>query len=405
MKNHLFARQQAGAVLAFVLPFLLFLARCLWDGSLTREWFGPDARLYLSIADNFLATGHFAQTTRPAGSYVVPLGVPLTLTLFRALHASNAAIVLIQHGLVSLSCLLLYLAERDRFGRGGFAPAVFCLALFRTDIMPDNIFVEHYYLPALCLILWLLSQEGMPLKKKLLWLNLAGFYAFVTRLVLLLVWLPILGYTLWCVIKKRFPLGRALILGAVFALILLGNAAVNCRETGHWIWMENYSGSDMYTANNPHTHARSYQNQEREEYLGEEYYAIQEDESLDPTEKNAALSALARQWIGENPGTFLKNTMKKMSVIFLSYWKGGTLMALVGAMVSLGGAGPERRLRLWELAVNFALVAATSTVLAISRYTLPIWPLASLHLAALAHAVLALLKYSKRKRTAAANKK
>ena len=342
MNNKSVLRRNIGGALAFLLPVLLFLSLSLRDGSLAD--IGADAECYLSVADNFLATGHFIQTVRPFDDLVVPFGLPLILTAFRALGMSVEAIAAVQHLMVGASCLLLYLAEKNSCGRGGFAPAAFCLALLRTDISPENIYVEIYYLFFLCLILWLLSREDMPLPRRLLWLNIAGFCVFVVRLVLLLVWLPILAYTLWCVAKKRFPLRRALILGAVFAGLLLGNAANNRREAGHWVWMENYSGNDMYLANNPCTQTRHFTSSLTDSFADEEYFDIRNDWHIDQTQRDQAFNAAARRWIVQNPGQFAKNTLVKFWRLFLSHWLYGSLAALAWMCLELlsGGGNGDR---------------------------------------------------------------
>lgn len=382
--NRTTVRRRIGALLAFGLPVLLFLSLSLRDGVFAE--LGPDAELYLSVADNFLSTGHFIQTARETEGFVVPFGLPVLLTLFRALGMSSGAIVALQHALVGGACLLLYLAERERFGAGGFAPAVFCLALLRAHMTPDNIYLEIYFLFLLCLMLWLLSRESLPLGKKLLWLNLAGFCAYAIRTVLLLVWLPILVWTLCAVIRKRFPLERALILAIAFAMILLGNSAMNHRETGEWILTDNYSGESLYIANNPHTRPDYYTSRDLERFVGEEYYAIRDDGTLSQTEKNGAFSAAARRWVGENPLLFIKNTWEKFCFLFLRYWFYAPLLALAGCLASLRGVERGRRRRLLlELGINLALALISSCGLITDRYSLPIWPLASLHLAALAH--------------------
>ncbi len=381
-----FLRHNFGAALAFLLPVLFFLSLAVLRYGIVH--LGPDAELYLSVADNFLSTGHFIQTARDAEGFVVPFGLPLILTAFRALRMSVVTIVIFQHFMTGGSSLLLYLAEKNRLGHGGFASTVFCLVLFKTRVMPNNFFVECYYLFFLCLILWLLSCENMPLQKKLLWLNTAGFCAFVIRPVLIIVWVPIIAYTVICVIKKQFPLRRAMILKAVFALILGINVLVNYRETGHWVWMENYSGRDLYAANNPHTLAKYYWD-DRERFVGEEYYAIVDNDNLDQTEKNDALNSAAKKWIAEEPLTFIKNTVIKFYIVFLRYWKYITLIALVGGIAAIWSGGPECRRRLcWELGINLAVAVASSCVTVMGRYTLPIWPLASLHMAVLFHALM-----------------
>ena len=56
----------------------------------------PDATVYLSIADNFVKSGHFIQTNRAVEGMVVPPGTPVILTIFRILRFSNRMIMYVQ---------------------------------------------------------------------------------------------------------------------------------------------------------------------------------------------------------------------------------------------------------------------------------------------------------------------
>ena len=384
--------------IVFLLPVLLALGWNLTHPPFVR--LGPDAQLYLSIADNFRATGHFIQTAREVDGMVVPFGLPLILTVLRVLRLSETAIVALQHLLLGAECLLLYRAEKSRFGRGGLAPAVFCLALIRTHLSLTNIYLEFYYLFFLCWILELLSREDLPLGKKLLGLNLAGFGAYVIRPVLFTVWLPILVYTVWCLAKKQIGLQRTVIPVLLIVLVLLGNMAVNHRETGHWIFMENYSGEDLYTANNPAAGAGYYVDRDQHLWVDEQFYRIREDSELDFTEQNAALREAAGMWVRKNIPTFLRNTGTKFFSIFLRFWFFAPLAGLGACLFRLRSEDPTgRRREACELLVNLAVAVLTACGLIMGRYTLPIWPLTALHLAALGHLCLdRLLRRGKEKR-------
>ena len=79
---------------------------------------GADAKVYLSIADNLIQTGHFIQTSRSMSEgMVVPPGVPAVLTLLRLISTSKT-ILLINHILLfSTSLILLYIYLRSSVTR------------------------------------------------------------------------------------------------------------------------------------------------------------------------------------------------------------------------------------------------------------------------------------------------
>ena len=122
-------------VFAFVLlPCVVLAAAVLTHSAMGA---GPDSRLYLSIADNFLSTGHFIQTARKAG-YVVPFGTPLILTILRFLRFDFKMILTFQYVLLGGSCWFLSLAERNLGGRGWISPALFTMSLVRTRVLYDS---------------------------------------------------------------------------------------------------------------------------------------------------------------------------------------------------------------------------------------------------------------------------
>ena len=59
-----------------------------------------DGKLYLSVADCFLTTGHFIQYIRWFPGFVVPPGLPLVLLLLRALRFTEPMITGFQAALL-----------------------------------------------------------------------------------------------------------------------------------------------------------------------------------------------------------------------------------------------------------------------------------------------------------------
>jgi hypothetical protein len=312
MKNlYIYIKRHARELFWLLAPSLGALVfNLLWRGVIVK--LGPDAKLYLSIADNFLSTGHFIQTARAIENFVVPFGVPLILTLFRMARFSTEAIAVVQHFMFGTTCMLLYKTEHTLFGKGGLAPFFFCVAMLLARINPSNIFVEHYFLLLIAVLLYLSVQTEMPDKKRLTLMNAAGVYMVACRAVLAPIYIAVLVYSLVSLLRRRITSGRF----AVFLLIpviLFGcNTLVNYRETGYPIVMDSYSGADFYVANNPNA-TTGYYDGSVFETIGDEYYELKNDPSLNQVEKNARFKEMGKKWISENPGTFLSNTFKKLN--------------------------------------------------------------------------------------------
>ena len=373
-------RRRKKEILCFLcLPALMALYVVLSGRSFVA--LGPDAKLYLSIADNFLSTGHFAQTTREPGSFVVPAGLPLILTALRALRLPPGGIIALQYLLFGASCFLLSHTEEALFGGWWISPLLFTAALVRAHLEITNIYLEYYFLFCMTAVLFLLSRRDLPLKKKLLWLNAAALAGYLIRTVLILVYLPVLAFTLVSAFRDRSVRGAALAALVAPCLLFAAVGAVNNREVGHWIFSSNYSGRDVYTANNPETKTDFYSLSDLPDFVGEEYFSIVDDPTMDPTEKDTALTAAAGKWIRENPRTFIKNTVFKTWSLFVVFWRYTLLLALLAGLWGLFRHRPAGRVWTVCWAVNLLLALTTGMGLVMDRYSIVVWPLASLHLA------------------------
>ena len=368
---------------AFVAPTALLLLyeyyRMGKIGNLTA-----DGRLYLSVADNFLTTGHFIQYIRWFPGFVVPPGLPLVLLLLRSLRFTESMITGFQALLFGGGCLMLAESERTLFGRYGLCPLFYLLGYMRCRLLLGNIMVEHYYLFLLCMILWLIFCSKS--RRKLLWLNLAGLLLLLTRPALSPVYLVILGYTLLSALQKRQVFSA--VTAVLLPILVLGlNLAVNYRETGELILLESYSGTDLYItacSDAPVTI------EEGESYLDEARDEIYYDENMTMAEKSRLLGNLARAFVREHPGEYLLKTVRRFGVLFLKSYGYLTLLPAWGAvlMILREENRQKRKLLIGLLTVNILLAILTSFGIPEIRYTAVIWPLASLHAAALPYCLV-----------------
>ncbi|MBQ7736395.1 MAG: hypothetical protein IJT62_01000 [Oscillospiraceae bacterium] len=377
------------------LPILLFTLSQVEKRPLVAN--SPDANLYLSVADNFLQTGHFVQTVRAPGSYVVPFGAPLILTVLRLLRFDLPMIVIFQYALHGGTCLFLFKSEENVFPCGAVSPLVYTLALFRAHLYYNCIRVECYFLFCIAGIIWCLSERALSEKRRTILINLFGFVGFSVRTVLIVFYIPILLHTVYLWIHKRIPRKMMVALLLFPCLILSLNTLNNKMETGHWIVTDNYAGGDIYIANNPYTKPVYYSASMTEELVGEEYYQITNDPTLDYTEKNEILLSLAKTWIRENPKEFLSNTSQKFNDIFIKFWRHLLTVSTICGVIYILKWSPHKWLSILCLALNAAVAVLTSCGLIMGRYTMPVWPLASLHMSAAAHWVFGFVSKHVRK--------
>ena len=364
-------RYAAWLVLLTVPAVLMILTECRNLGSFGHQT--PDARVYISIADHFTDTGHFIQTDRDVFGFVVPPGCPLALTVLRLLHFSNRMIFAVQILMFGLCNIMLYETERRITGRGIWAPIIYTIANIRCWIGLGIFLVEHYYLLLLCTALWVVYQN-ISEKNKTVILNVIGLLMFLTRPLLLPVYLTILACSLYRCRKNKKAL-TALLLLPVCALSL--NAAVNYRETGEFILLENYSGSDMYTATRL---GASVHVEEAIEHMDETYIRICMDDTLTQSQRNALFKTLARENIKDHFWVCVKNAVLRGHEIFMRAYAWMTVYTLLGGILLSRKERLEGNLRsTLILALTLTLAVMSSLGVSEVRYSMVIWPMASLH--------------------------
>jgi hypothetical protein len=369
------------AVLMIVPAFLMIMVEYRSMGSFGHQT--PDARVYISIADNFTTTGHFIQTDRAVDGLVVPPGCPLFLTVFRLLHFSDRMIIAMQILMFGLCNIMLYETERRITGKGGWAPVFYTMAYMRCWVGLGIFLAEHYYLFLLCLALWVVYQNFSE-KKKVISLNIIGLLMMITRPLLTPVYLTILAYSLyWCFRNKKALAAAGLVLLPI--VVLAVNMAVNYRETGEYILLENYSGSDMYTATRLNSPVRI---EEAEEFMDETYIRICEDDSLTQSQRNAEFKALAKENLQDHFGLYLYNGLVRGHEIFLRAYAWTTLYTLLGGILLSRKERQRGNLRSTCVLILTLLLAAMSSFgVSEVRYSMVIWPMASLHGAYLTHLI------------------
>lgn len=399
MKNLRASKIFRKEIAVFLITAAALAAWLLLCGEGSPAHISHDGQLYLSIADNVVANGHFIQTARPYEvGFVVPFGIPLLLTLLRLLGMSDGAIILFQCAMICMTAVLLFRVETNYFGKGGFAPLLYMLAMVRVQIRPDNVSVEYYYAFWLALLLFVYSEKQMKIGKRLFWMNFAAFWAFVSRPVLSPVYIAVLLYSIGCFLKKQIKLRKLAFLLLVPAILLTCSAAVNYRETGHWVWLENYSGESICLANNPETGTEAYTSKQYDSFMDDRMREIRSDETLDTSEKSVLYKEHAMEYITEHFGQFLRNTAVKGYKMFCSYWKYISILALLGALGILLQY-PQRRTETAVILILMGIeVVITSMGLRIGRYSFIIWISGSVHLAAVGHCGLWWLRSLKKKK-------
>ena len=204
------------------------------------------------------------------------------------------------------------------------------------------------------------------------------------RPLLSTVYITILGYTLWRGTKKE---NKTLV---IFSLLLplfvfTLNVAVNYRETGEIILLENYSASDMYTASRLGSPIHI---EEAQHFPDEVYLSIVNNESLTASEKNEIFKELTKENLRDHFWTYLKNGILRGHELFFKAYAWSTIYTLAGGIML---AREERKQKKWRATVMLLLTMLIAVLSSFGvsecRYSIVIWPMASIHGAYITHKI------------------
>ncbi|MCR5722065.1 MAG: hypothetical protein K6G72_06960, partial [Lachnospiraceae bacterium] len=177
------------------------------------------------------------------------------------------------------------------------------------------------------------------------------------------------------VFKKVYSIKRFLALAIIMAMFLLINIGVNYRETGTFVFLENYSGIAVYEANNPNTKVYAYSSDLADDFTEERFWGVEGDENLTRGEKSEIYKEWVKEYIKTNPTLCLKNTLKKLYYMFIAYYHWDFYLSILAFVLM---RKEERRRVFVPCALTGICSAITSIVLNISRYSLCAVPIYAL---------------------------
>lgn len=326
----------------------------------------PDGTLYLSVAQNFIDTGHFIQTARPYEiEMIVPFGLPLIFSLIYGITRNVYGILLVQYLLYGICGGYIFkigysLSKNVIIGLIGWI--VFLTnKLILTEGNPHYLLTEAWTIPLITLFIYYCLIEERPAV-----MLLAGYFIWIIRP---LYWPLFLLSIVKCITHADLHnIGKYIGIFVCMAGLLLINVASNYRETKEFICFENYTGIALYQANNPSTKTTGYYSERAKEFVApsDTFWDIYHSR-MPESEKNRLYLHMAKEWIMSHKVEFLENTFKKFNTMYLRK----PLIFLVELLyfIIAGLATNARSIRiLW---IVFLLISLqTSIGLAMGRYTI-----------------------------------
>ncbi|MCH1625100.1 glycosyltransferase family 39 protein [Ferdinandcohnia quinoae] len=345
-----------------------------------QQWFTitADGKLYLNLAENFVE-GHGLINTIRKEDIIVPPLFALFLAPFVLLFKSEAPYFIFQYILYGLNSLLLFVISIKLFK----SKAIGVLTTFMYAVHPvillngpqflltETIFITFILIVCYLSILWLKQDSSNYFYYLMIILSLSLLF----RPHLMYVFGIVLVYHIWLVVKKKLKIITAAAY-LIPLLFLLLNGLHNQWLHGEFVLLENYSGQNLYLANNPNTSVEFYASTRIDRFVGPEYETYK-DYPL--SEKSKLLKEKAIDYMIHNP----IETIKRLILKSLLFFKGISVLDWILLFVSVVGwilafifDRENRHIHLFLLLFIAGFAGLTSAGLLVGgqRYRTPIIP-------------------------------
>lgn len=338
----------------------------------------PDGQLYFNIAENLVNGNGMINDVRREEIIVPPL-FSLILAPF-ALVGGESAYFIFQYIMYGVNGILLFMLARLLFNQP--ITALVCTLLYAIHPVlllngPQYLLTETLFITFILLVMYA-SIRFIREEIKTKW-----FLYTVVLLSLSLLFRPHLLYVfiliglvwLFFVWKKSIPF-KSVFVFLIPVLLLVANGVHNLYVHKEFALLENYSGQNLYIANNPNTKVAFYASTIINDFVEPEYFEYRE---LSLSERSAILKEEALDYILAHPIETIKRSILKVGLffkgIYLIDWV--TLgIALLGIMMSLKKEQKNRLELIYTLLFILGFAALTSAGLLVGgqRYRAPIIP-------------------------------
>ncbi len=295
----------------------------------------PDGQLYYNLAQNLVAGNGLINTVRIEEIIVPPL-FAIILVPFVWLFNSELPIFIFQYFLYGVNAVgtayLVYYLFKNRMAAWATGLTYSIQPVLYNNgpqyLLTETIFISFILLSIWILVRWIEERGSFGIGGILVTVvSLSILYRPHLLFLLGIIFLLILFFAL----KYKQTLRTLLFLLIPIGLLAI-NGAYNQSLHGQFVTLENYSGQNLYIANNPETDVRFYATPLLEEFV-EPYYFTLEDETL--SVKSEKLKNRAVDYILSEPIETIERMFKKMILFFkpLGLVDGITILVSISGLV------------------------------------------------------------------------
>ncbi|MBD7909233.1 glycosyltransferase family 39 protein [Sporosarcina gallistercoris] len=345
----------------------------------------PDGQLYYNMAENLLEGNGLINQVRVEEIIVPPL-FAIILSVFAFLFKSETSFFVFQYILYGMNAILVAAIAKNFFKNNASALIVGLLYAVQTVLirngpqflLTETIFITLILISVLLLKKWI-DSEGSIKNAGYLIVFISFTLLFRPHLMFMFVLLGmLLLYYVWKDKKKLL----IVLFGLVPIGLLMVNGMYNQHLHGEYVTLENYSGQNLYIANNPSTKVDFFATTIQEEFVEPYFYTLSE-KSL--PERSIILKERAKEYMLSHPVETLKNVIGKM-VLFFQPLDTVDLLSMILSGVGLVAAIIfDKKRRLLHLSmliymIGFTSLTALGLLIGGQRYRAPLAPVYLLYI-------------------------
>lgn len=339
----------------------------------------PDGKLYYNLAENLVNGNGLINTVREEDIIVPPL-FSLILAPFVLLFDSATPFIIIQYILFAVNGVYIsYLA--GKLFKAQLATILTGILYAIQPVLllngPQYLLTETIFISFLLAVLHISMNwiTGDNKQKPFYLLLFVMTLSLLFRPHLLFMFPVVLLFALFFIVKKRQKLHSLAGFLIPVALFML-NGWHNYLLHGEFVTLENYSGMNLYIANNPESDIGFYNSNMLPDYVEPIFYELKD---VPLSEKSAILKEKAFDYIFGSP----IDTAKRVTMKFFLFFKGIFIIDWITIILSAAGMvwafirlKDSRMLLFFILLYILGFAALTSAGLLVGgqRYRTPIIP-------------------------------
>ncbi|MBB6446028.1 hypothetical protein HNR53_002678 [Bacillus benzoevorans] len=346
----------------------------------------PDGKLYMNLAENLL-NGHGLINTVRVEDIIVPPLFPLILLPFLGIFKTIYSFFVFQYILYGVNAIILYYLTGKVFKEKRFISWIAVLLYIFNPVLllngPNYLLTETVFTFFVLIIAWSLVNlcESLYAKKGTNKAFIMSILIICVSMLLrphMLFMFPLLGLIGLYMLFKKLLSVKSAVMALLIPVILFGANMMHNKIVHHEaVPFENYSGQNLYIANNPNTKIEFYNTHKLEAFVEPYFFTLSD---LPLSEKSTLLRERAIDHILSDPVLTAERVILRAKLFFQGINQFDTLMNLLFALGFIAALIMEKgrlgvMLMLLYYIAGFTALSSAGLLVEGQRYRAPIIPI------------------------------